>query len=331
MLTKLLKDTVQYNYLRSNKNIIHIGYGIDNNFSRCVGSSIASFIQNNPKKNFTFHIICSSLSKDNHDKFQLLAKNLFINIIIYEINPNLLSNLPIRSNLPISMYFRFILPVLLKDIEKIIYIDADTLCLKSIDDLLSINLNNTILGAIIDIFNKKRNLLLQKSSQPYFLSGMLIINIKEWNKYNMLNKLFNIFSKDTSSFHFPDQDALNIILINKVKFIDLKYNYCHTLIQKEPYSNIFFNNQVIILHFNGFPKPWNLAYYQSSRCNKYTINLYKKYENLTPWKNTPLIAPKNYKEMRFYAKDLWLNRHYLKSLQWHIKYLITKIHTKYID
>lgn len=57
-------------------------------------------------------------------------------------------------------------------------------------------------------------------------------------------------------------------------------------------------------------------------------NLYAYYENQTPWKNTPLEQPKNYKEIKIYAKALKNNKQYLYAFKEYFYYLISKTFNK---
>lgn len=81
-----IKNTITFSYTNKNTPYIHIGYGIDNNFTRCTGTSISSFCINNPSINFYFHILISNISNNNITKFKNLAKKYSIVITIYEID-----------------------------------------------------------------------------------------------------------------------------------------------------------------------------------------------------------------------------------------------------
>ena len=269
MIHNILK--IQYHYISNISNPIHIGYGIDENYARCCATSIASFCINNPKTIFCFHIMSKDLSISTKNKFQQLAKMYSININIYEINTDNLLNLPTQVHLPIATYFRFILPMILKDIDKLFYIDADIICLKKALDLFN-----------IDVFNK-----VQKA-----------------------------ISKEPKKFRYLDQDALNLILTKQINYINSKFN-CLDI------NNINISD-IILLHFAAHPKPWNIAFPISKAYNNFTKNLYKNYENQTPWKNTPLDMPRNYKEYKIYAKTLKNNSQYTKSIYWLLKYLVNK-------
>lgn len=317
--TNTLKSKTKYEYLISQTHSnIHIGYGIDNNYARCCASSIASFCLNNPTKNFNFHIMAKDLSTTNKKQFEQLAQLYSINIYIYEINIDTLAKLPTQTHLPIATYFRFILPLILDNVDKLFYIDADIICLQNADDLFSINLKDNIIGAVPDLpwMNTKRNKALNLQNHIYFNAGMLIINITKWNKFNTFTKVLQAIQNEPQKFRYLDQDALNLILTNHIQYLDTKFN-CIDI-------NSIEQKNIILLHFAAHPKPWNIAFPISKGCNKFNKNLYQYYENKTPWKNLPLELPKNYKEIKIYAKALKYNKQYLQSLYWSIKYLLNK-------
>ena len=317
--TNTLKSKTKYEYLISQTHSnIHIGYGIDNNYARCCASSIASFCFNNPTKNFNFHIMTNDLSTTNKKQFEQLAQLYSVNIYIYEINIDTLAKLPTQTHLPIATYFRFILPLILDNVDKLFYIDADIICLQNADDLFNINLNNNIIGAVPDLpwMNKKRNKTLNLQNHIYFNAGMLIINIDKWNNFNTFAKVLQAIQNEPQKFRYLDQDALNLILTKHIQYLDTKFN-CIDI------NNIDKKN-IILLHFAAHPKPWNIAFPISKVCNEFNKNLYQYYENKTPWKNLPLELPKNYKEMKIYAKALKYNKQYIKSLYWTLKYFLNK-------
>ena len=314
-----LKAKTKYEYLIKQTSIsIHIGYGIDNNYARCCASSIASFCLNNPTKNFNFHIMAKDLSTINKKQFEQLAQLYSVNIYIYEINIDTLAKLPTQTHLPIATYFRFILPLILDNVDKLFYIDADIICLQNADDLFSINLKDNIIGAVPDLpwMNTKRNKALNLRNHIYFNAGMLIINIAKWNNFNTFAKILQAIQNEPQKFRYLDQDALNLILTNHIQYLDTKFN-CIDI-------NSIEQKNIILLHFAAHPKPWNIAFSISKLCNKFNKNLYQYYENKTPWKNLPLELPKNYKEIKIYAKALKYNKQYLQSLYWSIKYLLNK-------
>lgn len=327
-LKKSIKNIIEYKYLPPHigeENIINIGYGIDNNYARCAGTSMTSFCLNNPEQNFSFYILASDLSDVSKEKFKMLAKQYSTNIIIYEIDAAFFANLPTRTAFPVPMYYRFMLPLILKDFDKIFYIDADIICLNNAKELFDIDFENNVIAAVPDTekTNEERNYSLALKNHIYFNSGVLSINVSKWNELNIFDKLITILAKEPEMFLLPDQDALNLILTNKVKYLPRKFNWFNGFYKWS--SNSIENKEIILLHFTSSPKPWDLGWKVHSMCNKYNIDLYDKYEKLTPWANTPSVEPKTYKKMRLYAKDLKRNGYYLEGMKWYFKYLTNKI------
>ena len=318
ILFNLINQKLYYNFSKQNNTFINIGYGIDNNYARCCATSITSFCLNNPTKNFNFHIMAKDLSTTNKKQFEQLAQLYSINIYIYEINIDTLAKLPTQTHLPIATYFRFILPLILDNVDKLFYIDADIICLQNADNFFNINLNDNIIGAVPDLpwMNAKRNKALNLRNHIYFNAGMLIINIAKWNNFNTFAKILQAIQNEPQKFRYLDQDALNLILTNHIQYLDTKFN-CIDINSTE-------QKNIILLHFAAHPKPWNIAFSISKICNEFNKNLYQYYENKTPWKNLPLEQPKNYKEMKIYAKALKYNKQYIKSLYWTLKYFLNK-------
>lgn len=262
--------------------------------------------------------MAKDLSTTNKKQFEQLAQLYSINIYIYEINIDTLAKLPTQTHLPIATYFRFILPLILDNVDKLFYIDADIICLQNADNFFNINLNDNIIGAVPDLpwMNAKRNKALNLRNHIYFNAGMLIINIAKWNNFNTFAKVLQAIQNEPQKFRYLDQDALNLILTNHIQYLDTKFN-CIDINSTE-------QKNIILLHFAAHPKPWNIAFSISKICNEFNKNLYQYYENKTPWKNLPLEQPKNYKEMKIYAKALKYNKQYIKSLYWTLKYFLNK-------
>lgn len=321
MINNILLKKVEYKYAISTSFFVHIGYGVDNNFMRGMMTSIVSFCLNNEKINFCFHIITNNISEKNKIRLKQIAKQYKINISIYIIDINTFKNFPVFVHLPISMYFRFILPILLTNVNKLFYIDADIICIKKANDLFNINLEENIIGAIPDQ-NDERNDILGLKNHVYFNSGMLVINVNKWNEIKFLEIATKLVMNNYKLFKFPDQDILNIILSHKVKYLDtifncfVDYRNCRTSIK---------NEDIVLLHFSALPKPWNIAWSISKVSNKFNRNLYAYYEEKTPWKNIPLSKPKTYKEISAYIKGLYNNKKYLKLFIWLLKYILVRV------
>lgn len=313
-----LKSITRYN---SNTKIANanIGYGIDNNYARCTAASIVSICLNNPQYVIDFHIITNNLSVDNKRRFQKLSEKYFINIYIYEINISYLKSLPVLNHYSIAIYFRLLLPLILIKIKQIIYLDADIVCINSINELIELDLKNYIIAAVPDVewTSEQKIQKLKLKNHKYFNSGLLIINIDNWNKDMVSEKIISVLNNPENKLEHPDQDALNIILNKKVIYLEKKYNRINM-------DSMDINNDCL-LHFAAKSKPWHLSWLVSPTCNEFNKNIYSYYEKKTSWKEMPVEKPKTYKQMHFYAKCLKKHHQYLKSIKWYFRYIFAKI------
>lgn len=297
---RIVKNIIEYRYLHDTLNIINIAYGIDDNYARCMATSIASFCMNNNNKNFCFYIIATNLSNETKKNLNVLAKNLNIDVVIYEIDNKFFKDMPTVHVVSLAAYFRILLPIIVYNVDVLFYIDADIICLKDASEFFDIKLKENIIAAIPDNekMNRKRNDSLKLKNHVYFNSGVLIIDVKKWNKNKISNRIVTVINKYKDVIKYEDQDALNMVLSKKVRYISKKFN-CINLKDIDV-------REIVLLHFANHPKPWNRFWSLNVINNEFTKNLYSKYEEITPWKNCPLENKANLKNM----------------IKWIIKYLL---------
>lgn len=307
------------------KNYFHIVFGIDDDFVRPLGVLMTSIIENNKNENIEFHIISKYISKENRRIIKQFAIENDININIYIIDETIFNDLPTTSYITKAMYNRFLIPLILKDVtDRVLYLDADIVCLNSIENLKKINIDNKIIAVIEesnDYVVKKRVKDLGLTSKKYFNSGVLYININNWINRDINNKLIN-YAKSVKDLIFPDQDILNVILEKDCLYIDQKYNYTFDVRYK---SNRYIYNlpqNIVFLHYVGKFKPWQ------KWCMHPAKNFFEKYANISLWKNVPLDEPKTYKQMKYMGKSYAIYNKKLESIYWYLKYAVYKIKAK---
>ena len=300
---------------------LHVGYGIDENYARCMGASITSICLNNPNQNFVFHILASGLKEESQSKIKELADNFNINIHVYCINNDVFKKLPTQVHLPLSTYYRFILPVLLS-VPRILYLDADIICLGNIQQVFTADMDSKVVLSVPDLehLSNKRTHELGLNDHIYFNAGMLLIDINKWNDHQVADKVIGALLKEPKKFKYLDQDALNLVLAGKVKHLGKEWNRIN--------APDMIDDGVVLLHFAAHPKPWSIAWAKSDLCNEFTRDIYSKYEKLSPWKNSSPTAPRNYKEMRSYAQCLLKAGDYREGFYWYGQYLQTKTKIK---
>lgn len=298
----------------------HIGFGIDDGYARCLGAAIASICVHNKNSLLVFHIMASKLSADTISRLEKLAGTFKFELNLYEIDEKVFHSLPTQVHLPIPTYFRFLLPLLVKDVDRVLYMDADMVCQASLETLFQMDLQNKIIAAVPDLkkLGDKRNAVLGLENHIYFNAGLILIDINQWNAYNVADKVMSALTTDPKKFRYLDQDALNLVLVGQIYYLEQKYNRMNVPGAKW--------EDTVVIHFAAHPKPWMIAWPLASIVDTKIKDCYKTYEAMTPWENTPLALPKSYKEMKIYSRCLRQQGAHLKSLYWYLQYIIKKFH-----
>lgn len=280
---------------------MNILYTLNDKFVPQVGAGICSICENNKQiKDINFYIISYGITINNKKKMQKLVKKYERNIEIIELE-NL--NKYFNFNFDTLGWNKVILARLLmgnilsKNIDKIIYLDGDTIVRGCLGELWDLDMKNKIIGMSIEpTANKKRKEKLGLKEYPYYNSGVLLVDLKKWRKYNIQDKIINYYKEQNGRLFAADQDAINAVLKDQIFTISPKYNYynifdqysynfCCRLMKPLEYSNyikkddyISSRKNPIIIHYLGEERPW-----RKYNTHKYR-NDYKKYLNMTPWK-----------------------------------------------
>lgn len=271
------------------KDYIHIAMAFTDEtglYSRNIGATITSILRNTEHRVY-IHLLCDkTLSDENYIKFNELICQYKQKIKFYNINLDNKSKL-IKSKelnrVSKGSLYRLMLPELI-DLEKVIYLDSDIIVNLDISTLWNTNIENYILGAVLDIESSRNNKRFKKFYESinidlnrYFNAGVIIFNLNKLRNFDLVNKCIEFLSNRPDVPHL-DQSALNYFFKgNDVKLLDRKYN----IIVSDELMKINIKEKKIdnisgIYHFAGVGKPWNGIY------NEYD-KLYWKYLILSPW------------------------------------------------
>ena len=329
----IIKKITFYHNNSSYSNHLNIAYGIDKNFFLGCTVSISSILIFNPELNFSFHIFTNHLPCYLEKNLKLLSEKYKTNITLYLVDDINLSILPTTKNWTIATYFRFIIAdYFYQKIDKIIYIDADIICIGSLEELFTLTFEENIAYVVTDkdaIWWNKCAIRLDESklSKGYFNAGFLLINLNLWHEYNINSKAFELLSDNDKSKKFThlDQDVLNLLLIEKVKYLDKKYNQQVSINYELKYKNKntpYSPNldQAILIHYIGPTKPWH-KWASNYKCAQYFINAKQQ----SPLKSMPLLSATTSTQMRYCSKHKILQKKYFSGIICNIIYCIKKL------
>ena len=241
------------------------------------------------------------------NQLETLKNNKFINSIKVFQYENSGIDLPNLNNSHVSeaTYYRlFIENYLPKDIEEIVYIDADIICLS--DPLIRINEiflemknENKHIGALTEFYKddyfKSHFERLSLKSKNYFNAGVMLINIKFWKNNKLQDKFLQLIENHRKVIKFWDQDILNSYFDGNYFELDSSLNYKVNLTMKD-YSNNFTKKEldkIVFLHYAGSFKPWTVrgAYHKKSQFyHDYFLKIFNKYYHIeNTWRKAALL------------------------------------------
>ncbi|WP_321387054.1 glycosyltransferase family 8 protein [uncultured Enterococcus sp.] len=248
-----------------------------------------------PDTEIDFYILDDHISKESKGLLQQTVK-LHSNQATIEFIPvdrHQYENFLVSDHITTTAYFRLSLPKLLKDYSyrKILYIDADTLILADIRELYNSSLHGKIIGAVIDPGQTKALKRLGiPSTDYYFNSGVMVVDLQKWNEHKITEKALAFLTEHGDRILYHDQDALNAVLYEHWAPLHPKWNMQTSLIfERHPaptktYEQLYRegNMNPSIVHFTGHDKPWNTLKnhpYQQLYMAKLAETLFKDAKN----------------------------------------------------
>jgi len=330
--SQVISTTITYNYnTESVLTSFNIAYGIDENFIFGCGVSITSVLQHNENMQFVFHVFIDYINDVNKRRLQQLAEQYKTCIKIHIVNCNSLKSLPTTKNWSVAMYYRFIIADYFFGVtERVLYLDADIVCKGKLEALVTVDLDEYIAAVVPERDAqwwalRAKSLACPALEKCYFNSGFLLINIPAWIKEQVSTKAMSMLKegKIADKLSYMDQDILNLIMFDKVKLIDNKYNTQFSLNYelKDNFVNPI-NDSTIIIHYVGPTKPWH------AWANYPSAHPFIAAKNNSPWASVPLMKPINSNYARYCAKHNFKQGKILSGIKSYIYYFFLKIKNK---
>ena len=270
-MENLVKRTIQMGTKSTLKDTLLVAYGVDKNYWRQMLVSMASILRHNDS-------ICFSVVVDSFDSEMESLLHKFVEkhpcfVSIYEINDEFFRNWPIyHQKLSMAAFYRIALFSLVTDCSKVLYLDADVICLKSLIGLRTYSMGDTVALVVPDL--KRMITYGNKIGLPqdhiYFNSGVMLVNLSAWQKENFFTRVQDICKEKHKVIQFEDQDLLNFALVGRVQYLPIYYNMLCPIDEKK--------EECFLLHFASHPKPWSEYWTLNPQCILWTKQIYRDIE-----------------------------------------------------
>lgn len=281
--------------------IFHIAAASDQNYICHIAALLQSIIKNTTSDTqIIFHLLSNSISNDSLNAllFNTSKKLTLKKYDISDLSKHLHGGIP--QTIALTSYARLFLPSILpEDIDRVLYLDCDTIINRSLDELFDLDMEDYAIAGVLDTLpdDKAKIAINLKTDDPYVNAGVLVINLKFWRDNYVQNSFMDYLTENNGVVYHHDQGIINHVLKGKILIIDPRYNLTSNYFS-HPYSYLFKSNfpfykeneillaknNPVIIHFTeGFlARPW-------IRGSKHPLkNVYTSYKMLTKWGSAPL-------------------------------------------
>ncbi len=265
---------------------LHIAFATDDNYTRHLGVLIASILENSGDETFTFYVLDGGISEENRRNLESLRDIRDFEIQFIPQDLERLKDCPSRLWYTKNTYSRLLLPEVLPELGRILYLDCDMIVRGSLLELWNADLRGKSLGVVPCetefAYYWKRWVRFRGT---YFNAGMLLMDLEKIRKEGTFLETLKWLAENPKKVFCADQDGLNAVFAEDKTILSHRWNW------ESDYSWHYYMKYTIftpgyweaagnptIVHYVGKFKPWD----------EKTQNAYREtYWNAlarTPWK-----------------------------------------------
>ena len=202
-------------------------YATDENYVKLTAVSIYSLLSHNP--NTQIAILTDGISATSQNLLLDTAAKFDSHLRIIDIKQKLhdIKSIGAESYVSFSAYSRLFIPCLLEnDADRAIYIDGDTIIAGDLQPLTELDLQGKPFAIGYDcLHNSYKKLIDVPPSAPYFNSGVLVMDLREWRKRQCTERIFDYMRNVRHDLMFGDQDYFSLVLARDAAILPPQYNF----------------------------------------------------------------------------------------------------------
>ncbi|MCH5185707.1 MAG: glycosyltransferase family 8 protein [Oscillospiraceae bacterium] len=248
------------------KNIIPVVFAANDNYVPYLGVALTSLIANISDENmYMIYVLTTDISDVHMKKISAMGKS-DVKIEFIDVS-DLMSGRKIGTvkHLSPETAYRLLIEKIFKDYEKILYLDCDIVINRDVAELYNTDIGDNLLGAARGMVFEPEYIAdeLKLNRDNYFNAGILVMNVKKFAQENIGEKGLEMLSQ--KNYNSQDQDVLNILCQDRVKYLDSHWNiewqYITGMVKKFYITEyiekiITYRDDPYIVHYTSHIKPW---------------------------------------------------------------------------
>lgn len=244
---------------------VNIATSLNSKYMRYAYVMLTSFFVNQSEgMDVHVYLLYSYLTEEDKEELEGLVKSYSGTLHWLPIDREMFAQFKTTEDWSAEAYYRLLLiDILQEDVDRLLYLDVDTIVNKPLDELYEIDFGGNVLCACKDIceapFGDQRDAIFAeqiKNHFTYFCSGVVLFHIREMRGRYCFRDYLDAARQLDYKMVAPDQDILNYIHWKETMYVDqAQYNLFAWIayINGTHYQEV--KEKASIIHFSG-PKPW---------------------------------------------------------------------------
>lgn len=249
---------------------ICIALCVDERYLRQAKVVIGSVLRSNRSSVFHFHVAGFGLDVQATKAClaSLFGQGRRHALSVHSLDDADVADLPTTPQFSLNAYARIIVDRFIgAEHSRVLYLDADIVVLGDLRRLWGANLRGATLAAAPDHFRLNPEEIGFGPGDPYFNSGVLLIDMARWRKRDCARRVLDYLVEHGERLPWMDQDALNVVLRDEVHFVGIEWNFQPRCADAPPdflgldpatYRSV--RDRPSIIHYTTSHKPWNEAF-----------------------------------------------------------------------
>lgn len=289
-----------------NLNKLNILYQSDDNYAPYLGVSLLSLLASNKAAQaIDIYVISEGISEENISKLKKTAEHYGRELILFDAKAlqekaqesGFTSYMGFRKNKMsyLKMFVEYVVP---KEVERLVYVDSDTLIRGDLTPLMNIPMNDHPIGMVQDcLMSRCKHAVGIKRGEPYFNSGVILFDMQQWRQKHCLERIVD-HACNVRVYGTVDQDFYNVVLKGDIEILPPEYNLqgMYLAYKPETFDRIFKQDEAyysteeiahakkspVIIHFLRF-----MGEYPLSESSIHPVQkLFDRYLCRSLWKDT---------------------------------------------
>ena len=215
-------------------------------------------------------------------------------LTLHEIAAEQIAGLPAveHAGIPPTMWYRIFLPEILRDVDRLLYVDVDTAAVDSLRPLWDTELGDHYFAAVTNVWEPWNAGYPTRFDMPlegpsaYFNSGVMLMNLARMRADDATHTLQSWARANSERIIWGDQDALNALYGDRRLPLHPRWNAMNSILTFPEAAGVFGADAVEearrnpgIRHFEGpgANKPWHIL------ADKEVADAYLRHRAHTPW------------------------------------------------